>query len=107
MANVGMAETMTPLKFSKTMAMSTPSQAMGMIEDFSKFTRSPVASPKWCRMVRSSSSSCLTGLMNMMDCGTVPRHKLLWALPCFLAQAATTLSIDSRQELISSICFLL
>ena len=33
--------------------------------------------------------------MNMMDCGTVPRHKLLWALPCFLAQAATTLSIDS------------
>lgn len=30
----------------------------------------------------------------MLDCGTFPRHKLLWALPCFHAQAATTLSID-------------
>ena len=45
--------------------------------------------------------------MNMLDCGTFPRHKLLWASPCFHAQEATTLSIDSRQELISSICFLL
>ena len=45
--------------------------------------------------------------MNMLDYGTFPRHRLLWASPCFHAQVATTLSIDSREKLITSICFLL